>query len=172
MKKIVFLLLSLLCVGFTSLAQVQQGDLLISRTDYEKIKAEITLGNQQLNLYKTKADSLQAIYYELLDYHERFIHSSIERHQIQELRIKKLEQVNQELKIQLQLQKVRTNEYKHAYQQSGRYLEKAQVAVVWASLMSLTVLMAMHGENPIPAYVIGGGSAILTLGLSLNLCKD
>lgn len=172
MKKIAFLLLSLLCVAFTSLAQVQQGDLLISRSDYEKLKAEIKLANHQLSYYKFKADSLQAIYYELLDYHERYIHNNIERHQIQESSIKKLEQVNRDLKIQLQQQKVRTNEFKYAYQYSGRFREKAQVAVAWAGLMSITALMAMNEHNPRPAYFISGGSALVTVCLAINLNRD
>lgn len=172
MKKIVLGLLLLLFAGYTSIAQIQQGDLLISHSDYQKMKAEIASAKKELALLKplvSKVDSLKAANAELMEHNERIVLAGIERHQLQTQRIASLEKLNSDLKKQLQHQKSKTNEYRYAYQNSGRFQDKAQVTTVWAGLMSLAFLMSLHDNNPSAAYWMAGGSAAVTIGLTLNL---
>lgn len=176
MKRIVSLLLLLLCAGCISQvqAQIREGDVLISHSDYEKLKAELAFTKKELAAAKrqiSKFDSLHAAFGELMDYHEASIRRSIERHQLQEQKIKKLEQSNSDLKKQLDFQKARTNEFKFAYANSGRFKDKAQVSALWAGLMSVCFLLALNENHPEASYWMAGGSAALTVGLSINLAR-
>ena len=162
MKKIVLLLLFGLYAGQIS-AQIKEGDLLIGRQEYLKLKKE----NAEWRHKSLLLDSLEVAYRDLLVENELLLYQFAEKLDKSEKKIAALQQDNRNLNLAMQDQKARTNEYRYAYIRSGRFKERATYATLWAALMSVGFVMAA-GENYEAAYILGAGSAAVTLFLTIK----
>jgi TolA-binding protein len=160
MRKTVLLLLFLLCAGLNSFAQIKEGDLLISRHEYLKLKNELRYKSLLL-------DSMDMACKALFAENELLLGQLAERLDKSQLQVASLQQDKQKMQLAFQAQKGKTNEFRYAYLQSGRFRERAQISTVWAALMSVGFIMAA-GEKYTAAYILGGGSAALTLFLAIK----
>jgi septal ring factor EnvC (AmiA/AmiB activator) len=167
MKTIALLLLFLLCVGLnSSFAQIKQGDLLIGRQEFQRMKKE--LANCR---YKAiQLDSLEQSYNALLAENELLLYQYAAKLDKSEKKIASLQADYRKLNLAMQDQKARTNEYRYAYQHSGRFKERATISLLWASLMSVGFVMAA-GENYTGAYIVAGSSAAVTIFLAIKAGK-
>jgi hypothetical protein len=167
MKTIVLLLLFLHCVGLnSSFAQIKEGDLLISRPEYQRMRNEMA----KCRYRASQLDSLEQSYNSLLVENELLLYQFAEKLDKSEKKVASLQQDYRNLNLAMQDQKARTNEYRYAYIRSGRFKERATISLLWASLMSVGFVMAA-GDNHAGAYVVAGGSAALTIFLAVKAGK-
>ena len=164
MKTTVLLPLFLLFAGLNSaFAQIKEGDLLISRTEHSKLKNELASCRHKASLL----DSLERAFHLLISENELLLYSFAQKLDKSEQKVIALQADNRKMHLSLQDQKAKTNEYRFAYIRSGRFKERAQISTVWAAIMSVGFILSA-GENYTAAYVLGGGSAAITLFLAIK----